>query len=279
MTQIICLANSWKHGDRCIAGINSLKGQWIRPVSSLPDGRIPKEMRLIGRTEPALLDVLEIPLAKTGPDFGFEYENLSVQPGQWRRVGKVPPAYLNKYCSQEEYILHNDKRYVTVSFLQSLAIAQRRTLQLVKAVAFSIRSTGQRFEGGEKWEGSFVTTTGQRLTAIITDPVLIRRLELGYRPQSPCLVTVSLSMPWRPPDWEGDDPCWKLIAAVVELPEAAKGKVCREIDDELPFRSLVRGVGILRSSLLTARSLEPHRNSCNRHRQKTQSIQEGVDRR
>lgn len=48
MTQIICLANSWKRGDRCIAGINLLKAQWIRPVSSLPDGRVPKEMRLIG---------------------------------------------------------------------------------------------------------------------------------------------------------------------------------------------------------------------------------------
>lgn len=235
MTQIICLANSWKRGDRCIAGINSLKGQWIRPISSLPDGRIPKEMRLIGRTEPALLDVLEIPLAKTGPDFGFECENLSVLPGQWRRVGTVPPAYLNKYCSNEDYILHNEQRYVTVSFLQSLAIAQRRTLQLVKAVAFSVRSTGQRFEGGEKWEGSLVTDNGQRLTGTITDPVFIRRLELGHRPQSPCLVTVSLSMPWRPPDWEGDDPCWKLIAAVVELPEAAKGRVWTETDDELPF--------------------------------------------
>jgi hypothetical protein len=24
-------------------------------------------------------------------------------------------------------------------------------------------------------------------------------------------------MPHRPSDWEGDDPCWKLIAAVIEL--------------------------------------------------------------
>jgi hypothetical protein len=213
MTQLICLANSWKHGDRCIAGINSLKGQWIRPVSDLPDGRIPKEMRLIGGTEPALLEVLEIPLAKTGPDFGFECENLSVLPGTWRRVGKVPPGFLNKYCSNEEYILHNDQRYVTVSYLQSLPISQRRTLQLVKAVELSVRTVGQA-----KWEGSLVTATGQRLTAMITDPVFIRRLELGYRPQNPYLVTVSLSMPWRPADWEGDDPCWKLIAAVVELP-------------------------------------------------------------
>jgi hypothetical protein len=218
MTQIICLANSWKHGDRCIAGINSLKSQWIRPVSNLPDGRIPKQMRLIGGTEPALLDVLEIPLAKTGPDFGFECENLSVLPGTWRRVGKVPPTFLNKYCSNEEYILHNDYRYVTVSYLQSLPVPQQRTLQLVKAVELSVKLVGQRFELSSKWEGSLVTTTGRRLTATITDPVFIRRLELGYRPQNPCLVTVSLSMPWRPADWEGDDPCWKLIAAVVELP-------------------------------------------------------------
>lgn len=235
MTQIICLANSWKRGDRCIAGINSLKGQWIRPISNLPDGRIPKEMRLIGGTEPAVLDILEIPLAKTGPDFGFECENLSVQPGKWRRMGQVPPGFLNKFCSKEDYILHNNQRYVTVNFLQSLPLPQRRTLQLVKAVAFSVRSTGQRFEGGEKWEGSLVAANGQHLTATITDPVYIRRLELGHQPQSPCIVTVSLSMPWRPHDWEGDDPCWKLIAAVVELQEVARNTFTTATDDELPF--------------------------------------------
>ncbi|MFB8790771.1 MAG: hypothetical protein U7123_18425 [Potamolinea sp.] len=237
MTQIICLANSWKRGDRCIAGINSLKGQWIRPVSSLPDGRIPKEMRLIDRREPALLDILEIPLAKTGPDFSFECENLSVLLGTWKKLGQVPPGYLSKYCSKEEYILHNDQRSVTVNFLQSLPVEQRRTLQLVKAVEFSVRSMGKRSEGGEKWEGSIVTMNGQRLTATITDPVFTRRLELGYRPKNSCLVTVSLSMPWRPADWEGDDHCWKLIAAVVELTEGKDSKVSRETNswDELPF--------------------------------------------
>lgn len=200
MTQIICLANSWKRGDRCIAGINPATSQWIRPVSNLPDGRVPKQIRLIGGTEPALLDILEIPLARTGPDFGFESENLSILPGAWRRAGRVPPAYLLEYCGKEEDILHNQQRYVTVSFLQSLLVPQRRTLQLVQAVKFSVKAMGQRFEGAEKWEGSLVTTTGQRLTANITDPVFVRRLELGYRPQNPCLVTVSLSMPWRPSD-------------------------------------------------------------------------------
>ena len=181
--------------------------QWIRPVSNLPDGRVSKQIRLIGGTEPALLEIIEIPLAKTGPDFGFENENLSILSGAWRRVGQVPPSYLLKYFGKEEDILHNNQRYVTVSFLQSLPVPQRHTLQMVKAVKFSVRTIAQRFKGGEKWEGSLVTTTGQRLTATITDPVFVRRLELGCRPPNPSLVTVSLSMPWRPSDWEVDSSC------------------------------------------------------------------------
>lgn len=219
MTRIICLANSWKRGDRCIAGINEIKGKWVRPVSDLPDGQIPKEIRQINRVEPALLDVLDIPLAKTGPDFGFECENLSVLPGKWQYVGKVPPAYLLKYCSSKAYILHNDLRFVTVDYMQSLPMEERQTLQLIKAVKFTVRRVSQRFEGGNKWEGSIVTPYNQKLTATITDPVFTRKLELGYRPEKACLVTVSLSMPWRPDDWEGDDPCWKLIAGAIELEE------------------------------------------------------------
>jgi hypothetical protein len=219
MTKIICLANSWKNHDRCIAGINELQGKWVRPVSDLPDGRIPKEMWLINRHEPELLDVLEIPLAKTGPDFGFACENLSVLPGEWRQVGTVPPAYLLKYCNSQEYILHNNLRYVTVEYMQSLPMCDRLTLQLVKAVRFTVEKPIKRSEGGNKWKGSIVTQHGQKLTAIITDPVFIKKLESGYRPQKACLVTVSLSMPWRPDNWVGGDPCWKLIAGVVELPE------------------------------------------------------------
>jgi hypothetical protein len=237
VTRIICLANSWKRGERCIAGISTIKGQWIRPVSDLPDGQITKEMRQIGGTEPALLDILAIPLAKTGPDYGFECENLSILPGKWQRVGHVPPSYLLKYTSNQEYILHNDLRYVEVPYLQSLPVSQRRTLELVKAVKVSVRPLGTKYEGSQKWSGTIVTENGQNLTTHITDPVFVRKLDLGYRPKNPCFVTVSLSMPWRPDDWKGDgDPCWKLIAGVVELPEETKTKIEIQDDlDDLPF--------------------------------------------
>lgn len=243
MTRIICLANSWKRGERCIAGINPTNGRWIRPISDLPDGQIPKQMRQISRMEPALLDLLEIPLANTGPDFGFESENLSILPGKWQKKGRVAPGDLLKCCSNEEYILHGDRRYVTVSFMQSLPVEKRRTLELIKAVKFSVRAIGERFESMAKWEGTLTTESGQTLTATITDPVFVRMLELRYRPKNPCLITVSLSMPWRPDDWEEDEePCWKLIAGVVELPEgelAVKKLVQIEEDDDddddIPF--------------------------------------------
>ncbi|MDY6785052.1 MAG: hypothetical protein SW833_21330 [Cyanobacteriota bacterium] len=211
LTQVICLANSWKRGGRCIAGINPRTGQWVRPVSQLPYGQVSQEMRRIDCREPELLDLLKIPLDKTGENFGFESENRTILPGKWRRVGHISPQNVLPYCSEEEYILHNNERYVALPFLQSLPERDRKTLQLIQAIEFSVRFTGKRFVA------TLATGRGKTLTAPITDPVYAYRLELGIRPSVPCLVTVSLSMPWQPADWEGEIPCWKLIAAVIEL--------------------------------------------------------------
>ncbi len=89
MTRIICLANSLKRSERCIAGIEPATGRWIRPVTAHLDGRVPRPTRLVAGAEPRLLDLLEIPLADTGPDYGFESENRLILPGAWRRVGRA----------------------------------------------------------------------------------------------------------------------------------------------------------------------------------------------
>jgi hypothetical protein len=72
--------------------------------------------------------------------------------------------------------------------------------------------------GNTGWRGSLQTVNGQTLKdAKITDPVFAEKLEVGYQPTENCLVTVSLSMPWAPSNWEGEVPCWKLIAGVIEI--------------------------------------------------------------
>lgn len=216
MVQIICLANSLKQQERCIAGINPSTGKWVRPISSdrLKDGRVAKNVRLVNGKEPALLDILEIPLEQIGCDFGFESENLTIASGAWQQVGRVKPEDILQYCGNYSHILHNCQKNVAPTFLQSLPFDERRTLQLVYAKQLSIARWG-----GTKWRGTIVTEHGQQLTdASITDLALIQRLASGYRPERPCLVTVSLSMPFCPSDsWKGECPCWKLIAGVIEL--------------------------------------------------------------
>jgi hypothetical protein len=217
MTEIICLANSWKHEERCIAGINPQTGRWIRPIClQLDDGRVSKEIRLIDGEEPKLLDIIDIPLENTGNNFGFESENLNIASGKWRRIHAVPATDVIKYCVEMPYILHNLRKYVTVPYLQSLPWEKRHTLQLVYAVEIHIK--GEIRSTGTKWKASLITQQGQQLTdANITDPEFVKKLDQGYFPINPCLVTVSLSMPHRPPNWEGGDPCWKLIAGIIEL--------------------------------------------------------------
>ncbi|MCU0536247.1 MAG: hypothetical protein MUD14_20360 [Hydrococcus sp. Prado102] len=220
LKKIICLANSWKLQERCIAGITLDKEKWVRPVCDTlytQDGRVPRAIRLVEGREPELLDILEIPLADTGNNFDFECENLSVLTGQWQYLGKAQPADLLKYCGDFTHILHNSWKYVNPSYLQGLPFHQRRTLQLVQVVSFSVEQKTSS-KGNTEWRGTIQASNGQCLSgAKIVDPVFVKKLEAGHQPQNNCLITVSLSIPWAPLNWDGEVPCWKLIAGVIEI--------------------------------------------------------------
>ncbi len=57
--QIICLANSRKHGGRCVAGIRTDGGGWIRPVADFGDGSLfYYHYKLPDKSEPLVLDVV-----------------------------------------------------------------------------------------------------------------------------------------------------------------------------------------------------------------------------
>ncbi|MFO0542892.1 MAG: dual OB domain-containing protein [Pseudanabaena sp.] len=216
--QIICLENSWKETERCISGIDINTGKWVRPVCDdlyPEDGRVSREIRLIQGREPELLDILEIPLANTGKDFGFQSENLSISSGKWKLLGKASPSDLLAYYKDFPYILHNSLKYVSPSEIKALPAEKRHTVQLVQPKRFSIFSSGN---SNRKWKGSIELANGQTSENMtITDPVFIKKLDEGYLPNENCLLVVSLNMPWAAPDWKGEKRCWKLIASVIDL--------------------------------------------------------------
>ena len=218
--RIICLANSKKEGERCIAGIDIDTDSWVRPVCDTRyplDGRVPEDIRLVDGREPELLDILEMSLTDTGNDFGFECENLSIHPAKWKCLGKVRPNDLIKYCGNYHQILHNSGKYVNPSYLKNLPFEDRRTLQLVQINKFDVEQKTTS-KGGLEWRGTIQSINGQKLTgAKITDLAFIRKLNAGYQITGQYLVTMSLGMPWAYEGWEGEKPCWKLIAGVIEL--------------------------------------------------------------
>ena len=54
LVELICLANSEKKQERCIAGIDRKTEEWIRPVSSRPSGEVPFALRKINESEPEI---------------------------------------------------------------------------------------------------------------------------------------------------------------------------------------------------------------------------------
>ena len=218
ITRIVVLANSWKHHDRCLAGIDLDTGKWVRPVTRLDDGRVPKTSMKLGGYFPVLLDVLEIPLDLTGPDFGFESENRTILPGIWYQRDKMMPKDIEKYAKRPYYVLHNHRKYVTPGELQQKPFAKRVTLQLIHVDSFTVRDARRKSTNKPSWKGT-ILSGGRELEVGITDPVYFERLNSGHKPSPSCLLTMSLGMPYKPPEWDEDEElaCWKLISGVIEL--------------------------------------------------------------
>jgi hypothetical protein len=210
--RIICLANSYKHNGRCIAGLDS-RGKWIRPVSSSKKRAISKESRLIGGTEPQILDIVEVPVHVNGPTDGCQPENKLLKSGLWKRVGRVKPEELLRYCEDDSKILHNNLDHVRASCFRMIPGYGWKSLQL-------IHNDNIDFEPDEnnktKWRAKFTNSKGIDLSLRITDPVICQRLDRGEKINKDCLLTVSMAPGWSP-DKKTPKKCYKFVAGVVEF--------------------------------------------------------------
>lgn len=212
MATIICLANSYKHGDRCIAGIELRSGKWVRPVSNTEDRAITRDVRLIRGNEPRPRDVLEIPLGDCGPDEGCQPENVLLQPGPWTKLDRVTEYFLLRYCQDSKIILHNHDNHVAPEHFKAIPKTQWQSLQLVRItnVSFSTDHRG-------KWRAHFEDGKGFPLALKVTDPIILDKLCNDESVGTDCILTISLAAPWKPKDTDQPELCYKMVAGVIEL--------------------------------------------------------------
>lgn len=211
---VLCLANSKKLSERCVAGIDVRTSEWVRPVSRTGNqGAVPFRERQIDRAEPQLLDLIEMDLAYEGPT-GFEYcharENRWIEPTLWRRIGRAAPADLERYCCTEESILHSWGKFTRPDVIEAKPLALRRTLELRRVKQLQVQ------RDGNQWRCSFVTPPGIVATDLpVTDLDLLGLLNAGKPFVARGYAVVSLGVPYAPPkpDWDQGEVGWKLLAA------------------------------------------------------------------
>jgi hypothetical protein len=110
-TRIVCLANSYKEGGRCIAGVKlDERGapekpvKWIRPVCMTTEGEIPTQW--VQTIRP--LDIIEFEKTADAPK-SFQTENIFFDEKSLQVTGKFPLDGLEELCDQRQFLLFGSK--------------------------------------------------------------------------------------------------------------------------------------------------------------------------
>jgi len=215
MAKMVCLANSYKGGgQRCIAGIDPDARTWIRPVPDTKNKAVTSTMRLIDGKEPQILDILEIPLEDFGPDEGCQPENRLLKAGKWKKLGRITPKDLLKYCEDNSVILHNHQEYVLPEYFITLHKKKWRSLQLIHSPNVSFKLDDYK---PNQWRVVFQYGKGRTLELKLTDPIISNRLRNNEKISNDCMLTVSLATSWSPQGSNQPKRCYKMIASIVEL--------------------------------------------------------------
>lgn len=219
--EVICLANSWKHGGRCVAGLRMDGEGWVRPVSSEPEGVLQAQhYTLAGGGEAALLDVLKMRLVGPQPE-PHHPENWLMECGQWKRTAWAAlnqvQAILQQSLTSGPELLGDCQEKIAYTSLQQKAAVQSLALVCPENLLWQIQENPQ---GGKRRTRAVFTLAGRLYNLPLTDPTWSKRLSglpVGCYPWEyngqEVLLTISLSEPFAK-----DGFCYKLVAAVVTMP-------------------------------------------------------------
>ena len=216
--RVVCLANSRKGGDRCIAGrewVDETAGAWVRPIGDQENQAVSDlERQYRGGREPRVLDIIDIPLLEPVPS-RHQRENWTISPDRrWRRVGKLTHDYLDDLLdsiaplwidgfSSGSGLNNRVPENVAGQLEDSLRLIRVSDLQVEVRDYF-----GRRVQGQFSFHGSSYLL---RVTDPICEDDYVQRPEGNYD-VGEAYLTISLGESYN------DGYCYKLIAAVIRPP-------------------------------------------------------------
>jgi hypothetical protein len=224
LDRVVCLANSYKHDHRCVAGISLVTKKWVRLVGRKVPGCLTlRETCYPDGREAALLDVIEVELGeKCGSNYHPEDVYVTEKPWQpIRRFDEHRDAqFLASFVNKGPAILQGYGDRVYGRKIEGTPVEKSLELIHPENLWWWIREeTGKRRNRAIFRAGNVVRAC---YDLAVTDPAWLDQLNLlpagihphalllGGRPLK-TLLTVSLSEPF-----EGFH--YKLVAGVVTLP-------------------------------------------------------------
>jgi hypothetical protein len=221
---IICLAKSRRPGGRCIAGLRTDGGGWVRPIAPGRNGALLRRHYILSDgSEIEVLDVVKVRLSGPQPELyqpenwiiGEENWELEVRPATseylqilWNHIQRGPTLFRNK--TDRVHIRSFQERAAESSL--ALIIPDRVEWEITEAIT------------GRRQTRCYFRLRDTNYNLVVTDPVWehkLNRLPLGsYGSESigcsrdeKFLLTISLGEPFN------DNYSYKLVAWAKPLSE------------------------------------------------------------
>lgn len=216
---ILCLANSHKYNERCIAGVELIKKdkdtfslvksdgkiRWLRPVSKREHGEISSKTT----NHMKMLDIYELEIIEECPN-GFQSENIFINENSFKFIKSVAPddKKLNKLIDDQlEFVFINNEKAVYKDDIDEV----HNSLIFIKPETFRfIRVSNQYVQNQLRVEFSFKNsiynlpiTDFSFLEEYANNPDVIKGIETIY-------FTISLGLEFK--GWH-----YKLVAGVIHI--------------------------------------------------------------
>jgi hypothetical protein len=201
--EIIVLASSSKIRGRCIAGISTSSGEWIRPVSGFQEGELyPFHCRVNGRI-PAPLDIVRFIYDRRLHD-PAQPENVLIEDGPWDLIGELKPdeAYdrLKESLDPGPELFGNRGRSVSPAEAEA---GMEASLTLIEPDEIHFALKPPYYPGGRSKARVLLELAGQEYDLPVTDFYVKPQLmtaghgehsqgDVGLEPAMRTLVTASL---------------------------------------------------------------------------------------
>ena len=221
--RVVCLANSRKLAERCVAGREWIGGRragaWVRPVSNRKSQGVSEyERQYIDGSDPQVLDIIDIPVLEHRPQ-DHQTENWLLDPKYyWEKVGRLTPFDLPTFVDPAAPLWidgystfkgRNDKIpfAAIASVTDSLRFIRTDRLQLV------VCRPGEAFGNNKRRVQGRFRHAETKYALWVTDPRYERKylskLDGTYE-LAECYITISLGEPY-------EDSCYKLVATIFEV--------------------------------------------------------------